>query len=83
MKKDEITKLFMAKAFNKLIDIVIDPMPILKFLKTKDNNKTIRKIVDSLSLEELNELWSILKVSKYSEDPKNIMEELKANLKSC
>ena len=43
------------------------------------NNKTISEIVDSLSLEELNELWNIFK----RKNPKSIIEELKTNLKIC
>lgn len=43
------------------------------------NNKTISEIVDSLSLEELNELWNIFK----RKNPKSIIDELKTNLKIC
>lgn len=74
---------YLSKAFGKLINIVMNPVPIVKFLRTKDNHKTIQEVIDSLSLEELDELWNILKVSKYSKDPKSIMKELRTNLESC
>lgn len=74
---------YLSKAFGKLINIIIDPVPIVKFLRTKGNHKTIQEAIDSLSLEELNGLWDILKVSKYSKDPGSIMKELRTNLKSC
>lgn len=75
---------YLSKAMCELMNIIIDPIPIIKFLKTKEKEeKTIQENINSLSLKELNELWNILKISKYSKDPKSILKELQINLRAC
>lgn len=66
-----------------LIDIVEDPVPIVKYLRTKSNSDTpIKDIITLLSIKELYSLWNILKVSKYTKDPSSIVKQLNINLKN-
>lgn len=66
-----------------LIDIVKDPVPIVKYLETKGNNNTPTKdIIASLSIKEIISLWDILKVSKYTKNPSSIVKQLNIDIKN-
>lgn len=66
-----------------LIDIVKDPVSIVKYLETKGNNNTpIKDIIASLSIKEIISLWDILKVSKYTKNPSSIVKQLNIDIKN-
>lgn len=75
---------YLSEVMCKLINIVTDPTPIIKYLENKSTDtKPIQDIISSLSLKELGDLWNIFINLKYSKDPKDIIKELQANLKNC
>lgn len=75
---------YIAKASCKLFDCLINPIPALKYLEKYEGKKdSIQEIIHSLSMQELQGLWKILRNAKYSSNPKDIMLELNANLKKC
>lgn len=77
-------KYYLNEAMCKLINIVADPTPIIKYLENKSPDaKPIQDIISSLSLKELSDLWNIFINLKYSKDPKDILKELQANLQTC
>lgn len=65
-----------------LIDIVKDPVPIVKYLETKGNNTPIKDIIASLSFKEIISLWDILKVSKYTKNPSSTVKQLNIDIKN-
>lgn len=74
---------YLINAMCELINIVVDPTPILDFLETKGTNtESIQDIIASLSSEELSTLWGIFINLKYSKDPKDIIKKLNINLKN-
>lgn len=65
------------------INIVKDPTPIIKYLINKNNiNTPIKDIIISLSFKEIISLWDILKVSKYTKDPSNIVKQLNIDVRN-
>lgn len=78
-EKDNLCNTILA-----LIDIVEDPVPIVKYLMAKNNNNStpIKDIVASLSFKEIISLWDILKVSKYTKDPSSIVKQLSIDIKN-
>ena len=75
---------YLCEAMCKLINIVTDPTPIIKYLENKSSDaKPIQDSISSLSLKELGDLWNIFINLKYSKDPKDIVKELQTNLKNC
>lgn len=79
MTKIEVTNKYLPQ----LIMIMSDPTNAINYCKPWSKDVLMGNLIDKMPDSAIPGLWSIIKTSKYKEDPKPILDALQKELKEA